>query len=65
MFWYGMAWGMVWYGMILENPWDMPNNFCFHVQAPGPEDHHNERSSIIYGDNDRSSIRSSIIYDDK
>ena len=35
MFWYCMAWfGLVWYamalyGMVLENPWDMPNDFYF------------------------------------
>ena len=27
--WYGL----VQYGMVLDNPWNMPSNFCFHVQA--------------------------------
>ena len=20
-----------WFGMVFENPWDMPNNLCFHI----------------------------------
>ena len=29
---FGITWhGLAWYGVVLENPWAMPNIFCFHV----------------------------------